>query len=52
MPLEINPKPDNLIRILMIYKGLNKPIKVEEQKLESPMRDGFVVVEWGGTEIK
>lgn len=52
MPLEINPKPDTVIRVQMIFKGLNKPIEVEEQKLETPQRNGFVVVEWGGTEIK
>lgn len=52
MPLDINPNPDTIIRILMTYKGLNKPIEVKEQKLETPKREGFVAVEWGGTEIK
>ena len=52
MPLEISPKPDTLIRVLMEYKGLNKPIKVKEQTLMTPERKGFVAVEWGGTEIK
>ena len=52
MPLEINPNPDSLIRVLMTYKGLEEPIEVEEQKLVTPERKGFVVVEWGGTEIK
>ena len=52
MPLEINPSPDNTIRILMTFKGLDEPIKVTEQKLTTPNRTGFVAVEWGGTEIK
>ena len=52
MPLEINPKPDTTIRILMTYKGLDRKIEVEEQKLENPERKGFVAVEWGGTKIK
>ena len=52
MELEITPKPDNLIRIVMTYKGLEKPIKVKEQKLKTPSRAGYTVVEWGGTEIK
>ena len=52
MPLDINPNPDTFIRILMTYKGLNKLIEVKEQKLETPIRNGFVAVEWGGTEIK
>lgn len=51
MPLEISVKPDTLIRVLMTYKGLDKPIAVKEQKLETTKREGFVVVEWGGTEI-
>ena len=31
--------------------GINTQINVEEQKLETTVRNGFVVVEWGGTEI-
>ena len=52
MPLDINPNPDTIIRVLMTYKGIKKPIEVKEQKLETPKREGFVAVEWGGTEIK
>lgn len=52
MPLEFSKQPNTLIRILMTYKGLKKPIDIEEQKLESPARVGFVAVEWGGTEIR
>lgn len=51
-PLEIEPKPDTTIRILMTYKGLKKPIEIEEQKLVTPERNGFTAVEWGGTEIE
>lgn len=52
MAIEINPNPDTIIRILMTYKRLENPIQVEEQNLTTPNRDGFVAVEWGGTEIK
>ena len=52
MPLEFSENLDTLIRVLMIYKGIEEPIKVKEQKLTSPKRTGFVVVEWGGSEIK
>ena len=52
MPLEINPKPDTLIRVIMDYKPLDAPITVTEQKLTTPTRTGFTVVEWGGTQIK
>lgn len=52
MPLEFSVQPDTLIRVNMIFKGLNKPIEVEEQQLEKVERNGFTVVEWGATEIK
>lgn len=51
MPLEITPAPDTIIRIVMEFKGIEKEIEVQEQKLKSPERKGFTVVEWGGTEI-
>ena len=51
MPLEISPTPDTIIRVLMEFKGLDEPIDVKEQKLETPKREGFVVVEWGGSKL-
>ena len=52
MPLEIRPTPDTVIRIVMEFKGLERPIEVKEQQLVTPTRTGFTVVEWGGTELK
>ena len=50
MPLEITPVPDTVIRINMEWKALEEAIKVKEQVLEeAPERNGFTVVEWGGT---
>ena len=51
MPLEIEPKPDTVIRVMMVFKGLRMPLEVIEQELETPERKGFTVVEWGGTEL-
>lgn len=51
MPLNITPSPNTLIRILMVFKGLDEPISVNEQPLECVKRNGFTVVEWGGCEI-
>ena len=51
MELKINPEPDTLIRVRMEYKPLKNKIKVKEQELEKVGRNGYVVVEWGGTEI-
>ena len=52
MPLEFSVKPDTIIRILMQYKAVDDYIEIKEQKIETPKREGFVAVEWGGTEIK
>lgn len=51
MPLEFSVKPDTIIRVLMQFKSVDGYIDIEEQKLETPERKGFVAVEWGGTEI-
>lgn len=51
MPLTVTPSPDNVIRIWMSFKSLDAPIEVSEQKLETPTRGGFTVVEWGGASI-
>lgn len=51
MPLEISPTPDTIIRVLMEFKGLDERVEVKEQKLETPKREGFVVVEWGGSKL-
>lgn len=50
--LQITPQPDSILRVMMVYKPLNKPIEVEEQILKPFDRKGFTVVEWGGTESK
>ena len=50
-PLNITPKPDSILRVMMVFKPLNKPLKVEEQELKSFVRKGFTVVEWGGTQV-
>ena len=50
MPLNITPKPDTTIRVLMVAKPLEHPITLHEQILpDTPKRQGFTVVEWGGT---
>ncbi|MBQ3475371.1 MAG: hypothetical protein IJH20_04310 [Bacilli bacterium] len=52
MPLSLSVKPDSIIRVLMEYKPINDYIEMPEQKLITPKRTGFVLVEWGGVEIK
>jgi hypothetical protein len=50
-PLTVTPKPDSLLRVFMVYKPLDKAIEVKEQALTPFKRQGFTVVEWGGTEL-
>lgn len=50
--LDIEPKPDTLIRVFMAYKPSDCFVELEEQELIASEREGFTAVEWGGTEIK
>lgn len=53
MPLDVDPQPDTIIRVLMLYKPLEKPIDVNEQQLNpTPSRDGFTLIEWGGSKLE
>ena len=50
--LEITPQPDNMRRVYILCSGLdneNIGLEVKPQNLESFERNGFTVVEWGGT---
>jgi hypothetical protein len=51
-PLEIDPKPDTLIRVFLDMQGLERPIDLKGQNLKALKRSGFTVVEWGGLLIK
>ena len=52
MPLEFSVQPDTLIRVSMVFEGLDEYIEIEEQALTpAPERSGFTVVEWGGTDL-
>lgn len=50
--LEISPKPDSMLRVFMAFKEVDENTVVPEQKLETFKRNGFTVIEWGGTEVK
>lgn len=51
-PLTITPQPDSLLRVFMVFKSLDELIDIEPQKILPFERNGFTVVEWGGTELK
>jgi hypothetical protein len=49
--MTVEPRPDSMLRVFMVWKKLDGPIDVKPQKIESFHRKGFAVVEWGGAEI-
>lgn len=50
--LFVTPQPDVQIRVFMVFQPLAVPVSVRPQQLTSPAgRRGFVLVEWGGTEL-
>lgn len=51
-PLTVTPAPDSILRVHMVYKPLEKPIELPEQKLTPFVRKGFTVVEWGGSHAR
>lgn len=50
--LEITPKPDTVIRVFMAWKKADEFLEIPKQELLKPERNGFTVVEWGGSEVK
>lgn len=48
VPMHIEPKPDTVIRIYMMFRQLDEFMEVKPQVLTSVPRQGFTVVEWGG----
>ena len=65
--LTVIPSPDSMLRVFMAWKPLDalimlrvfiawKPldalIEIEPLELPAFARNGFIVVEWGGTELK
>lgn len=51
--LHMEPKPETVIRVMMVYEPLDEPIAIPEQSLEKLAKEriGFTVVEWGGKEV-
>ncbi|MEG1953761.1 MAG: hypothetical protein RR115_05960 [Hydrogenoanaerobacterium sp.] len=51
-PLTVTPAPDSILRVHMVYKPIDVPANLIEQKLKPFTRKGFTVVEWGGTRAR
>ncbi len=50
VPLTVSPAPDTQIRVFMTYYSSDTPVDIPEQKLPHYERNGFTLVEWGGSE--
>ncbi len=50
--LAVTPAPDTVNRVFMAWKRSDEFVDIPEQSLVSPEREGFTVIEWGGTEVK
>jgi len=48
-PLFVSPAPKTSIRIFMDWRPLSKPVAMKSPKISTPIRNGFTLVEWGGT---
>jgi len=51
-PLSVSPRPQTSIRIFMDWKPLSAPISITAPNIVTPVRNGFTLVEWGGTLYK
>ena len=49
--LEITPAPDSVLRVFMAYQALDEAVTIEPQSFEPFEREGFCVVEWGGSVV-
>lgn len=51
--LNVNPNPDTIIRVFMAFKSSDKYVSISAPKeTETPQRNGFTLVEWGGSKVK
>ena len=50
--LEITPAPDSLLRVFMTYYPTDVEVEIAPQTFEGFTRQGFTVVEWGGSLVR
>lgn len=49
--MRVDPKPDAVIRLFMIFRRSDAPVSVGAPELPQQRRQGFTVVEWGGADL-
>ena len=50
--LDITPTPDSLLRVFMAYYPSSEAVEIAPQTFAGFDRQGFTVVEWGGSEVE
>ena len=50
--LTVTPEPDAVIRVFMAWYPSDIFVKINPQILDTPSRQGFTVVEWGGNRVR
>ena len=48
MGLIIAPKPETIIRVLLTFSPYQNAFEIDTPLIQTPIRSGFTVVEWGG----
>jgi hypothetical protein len=48
LAIQIKPKPDKMIRVILVFEGIKEEERIAEPIIKTPKRKGFTVVEWGG----
>jgi len=49
--IDISPEPAHVYRLYMTWMKIESELDVVPQKIETFNRDGFTVLEWGGSEL-
>lgn len=50
--LDVSPKPDNVLRVFMAFKKVDRPVSVAAPEIVPFERKEFTVVEWGVAEVR
>ncbi len=50
--IDVSPKPETSIRLYMFFQGVDASHSVTHMELPSYKRNGFTLIEWGGTEVQ
>lgn len=49
--LTVSPTPDSTIRVFVLFKSMTEKVNLKPQELAGTPRNGFTLVEWGGSNL-